>query len=186
MAPDAIRNEETQDAAPPPPDAKRGDVPRLRWGLKRSSAWQMVVAFAVIALSLFGLCQISGLWKKATPLPMPMPTQTQTPAPAATATPAPTGTSTAAPAPTATPTATAAPVLSVGVLATVNGTGAQQLKIRAAPGLDQGLVSTLPDGTRLRVLEGPQTKDGFSWWKVQTEDGLQGWVAGDWLVPTAP
>jgi hypothetical protein len=181
MAPDAIRNEEMQDAAPLP-DTTEDNSPRLRGGLKPLSTLQMIIAFAVIAMSLFGLFQLSGLWKRVAPLPMP----TQTPTPAATATLVPTGTPTGTPAPTVTPTATPEPELLVGVLATVNGTGAQQLKMRAAPGLDQQLLSTLLDGTRLRVLEGPQTKDGYSWWKVQTEDGLQGWVAGDWLVPTAP
>jgi len=73
-----------------------------------------------------------------------------------------------------------------GGQAVVQGTGAQQLRLRAGPGLDKEMLATLPDDTRLKVLDGPETADGYKWWKVQTEDGLVGWVAGDWLVPIAP
>lgn len=73
-----------------------------------------------------------------------------------------------------------------GGQAVVQGTGAQQLRLRAGPGLDKEMLGTLPDDTRLKVLDGPETADGYKWWKVQTEDGLVGWVAGDWLVPIAP
>jgi hypothetical protein len=142
----------------------------------------MIAALAVIALSIFGLCQLSGLWNRVTPLPMP----TETAVPAATATLVPTGTPTEMPTPTTEPSATPVPVLMPGVHAMVSGSGSLQLRLRAGPGLNQELLLTLEDGTRLELLEGPQTVDGFSWWKVETEDGIQGWAAGDWLVPSSP
>lgn len=73
-----------------------------------------------------------------------------------------------------------------GGRAVVQGTGVQQLRLRAGPGLDKEMLCTLPDDTKLMVLEGPELADGYTWWKVQTDDGLVGWVAGDWLVPIAP
>jgi hypothetical protein len=48
------------------------------------------------------------------------------------------------------------------------------------------MLRTLEDGTQLQVLEGPEAADGYEWWKLRTDDGLEGWAAGDWLVPVAP
>lgn len=73
-----------------------------------------------------------------------------------------------------------------GGRAVVQGTGAQQLRLRAGPGLTAEILQLLPDETQLNVIEGPELADGHKWWKVQTVDGLVGWVAGDWLVPLVP
>jgi len=83
-------------------------------------------------------------------------------------------------------THTPVPEVRPGASAVVSGTGAQQLRVRSGPGLTYATLSTVADGTQLRVLDGPEAADGFEWWKVQTEDGQEGWVAGDWLSPVAP
>lgn len=68
----------------------------------------------------------------------------------------------------------------------MQGTAGQKLRLRVGPGLNEDTLRIVDDGTRLRVLEGPTTADGYDWWKVQTDDGLLGWTAGTWLVPVAP
>ena len=83
-------------------------------------------------------------------------------------------------------TATVVPVVSPGIQVTVIGTGGQQLSLRAGAGQSQARLRILTEGTRLTVLEGPEASDGYNWWKVRTEDGVEGWVAGEWLVPASP
>jgi hypothetical protein len=152
--------------------------------LKQWPSWQMALAVAFVAISLFGLCRVSGLWGRLEPLPTP----TTMPAPLATRTPLPTWTVTGTfvPTPTATATNTPVPVVMPGASVMVSGTGAQQLRVRSGPGLTHATLSTVADGARLKVLDGPEAADGYQWWKVQTEDNQEGWVAGDWLSPVAP
>ncbi len=65
-----------------------------------------------------------------------------------------------------------------------------QLNLREAPALDAGalLPNGLPNGSYVAILAGPVMADDVEWWRVQTADGLQGWMAGqingeDVLVP---
>lgn len=67
---------------------------------------------------------------------------------------------------------------------------AGQLSVRATPGTDANLLTSVNAGTQYTVLAGPQTVDGFSWYQIRSDDGsVQGWVAeGDgaatrWLSP---
>ncbi|MBM4431051.1 MAG: SH3 domain-containing protein [Chloroflexi bacterium] len=140
----------------------------------------MLLPLFLIAVALLGLCQVSGLLSRLRPLPMP----TLTPMPGPTATPQPALALT----PTAGPTATltALPLVMPGVQVTVSGTGGQQLSLRAGPGQSQARLRILTEGTRLLVLDGPEAGDGYQWWKVRTDDGVEGWVAGDWLTPVSP
>jgi hypothetical protein len=32
------------------------------------------------------------------------------------------------------------------------------------------------------VLDGPQTADGYTWWKVRTPTKVEGWAAGEFLA----
>jgi hypothetical protein len=68
----------------------------------------------------------------------------------------------------------------------VKGTDGQQLRLRAGPALNQETLRIVEEGAILKVLEGPEAADGFQWWKVQTDDGVTGWAAGNWLVPVVP
>jgi N-acetylmuramoyl-L-alanine amidase len=60
------------------------------------------------------------------------------------------------------------------------------LNLRAAPGLDADVVEVLADGTALTVLGGPESVDSISWYQVETADGTQGWVTGEFIQPLAP
>ena len=187
MPPDATRADSTEGAAPKGPRQKAKEA-LSNWmqRFRQSPAWQMVLAVALILVALIGLCRISGLADQLRPLPAPTitPAQVATRAPQMTAI----ATRTLLPTPSASPTVTETPVpvIMPGGRAVVAGTGAEQLRLRVGPGLAQEMVGTLADGTRLSVLDGPDSADGYTWWKVQTEDGQQGWAAGDWLVPVAP
>jgi hypothetical protein len=140
----------------------------------------MRAALAIVLIAVVGLCQATGLAKRLRPLPTPTPTATLVP----TATALPTLTSTDTPVPTT--TATPVPVIMPGGQVIVKGTEGQQLRLRAGPALTQETLRIVEEGTVLKVLEGPEAADGFKWWKVQTDDGVTGWVAGNWLVPVAP
>ncbi len=76
-----------------------------------------------------------------------------------------------------------------GSYVVVNGTGGSRLSFRSGPGTTFGRVpeeGLLPDGTRLKVLEGPKTgEDGNVWWRLQTDKGTIGWAVQDFLDPTA-
>jgi hypothetical protein len=137
-------------------------------------------------VSIAGLCRVSGLYNRLAPLPAPTATSTSTSTSTSlpTRTLLPTWTLTAVPSPI--PSATPVPVVMPGGQVVVRGTGAQELRLRAGPGLTQQMLSTLEDGTQLLVLEGPEAADGYEWWKLRTDDGVEGWAAGDWLVPVAP
>ena len=80
-------------------------------------------------------------------------------------------------------------------LAVVTKAG-EPLLVRAAPrlGVDSAKIDTLPSETRLLVLSGPVTADGYDWYEVLT-DGQPirryGWVARgtaqeEWLAPSPP
>jgi serine/threonine protein kinase len=91
--------------------------------------------------------------------------------------------------PTATETAAASPTssesagLGVGDSATVQGTG-DGLRLRSEPAGEQ--VGTLPDGTTVDIVGGPETAQDITWWQVESTLG-NGWVAegaegATWLV----
>lgn len=80
------------------------------------------------------------------------------------------------PMPQPTPTATPIPVLAVGGKAVVTTTDGDALNMREGAGRSFEIVAKLLDGTPVTLLEGPQEADGFTWWKVQTPDGIEGWV----------
>jgi hypothetical protein len=66
--------------------------------------------------------------------------------------------------------------LSIGGLAIVNTTEGDTLNVRAAPTRDSAVMTRLPDGDRVTIVDGPRAAEGFTWWKVRTGAGVQGWV----------
>ena len=62
-----------------------------------------------------------------------------------------------------------------------------QVRLRASPGLDGDLISYLAIGTQFTIIGGPQQASGLTWWQVEdpTQPLVRGWVAADYLEPTA-
>ncbi|MDX1414590.1 MAG: SH3 domain-containing protein [Candidatus Promineifilaceae bacterium] len=90
---------------------------------------------------------------------LPEPTATNTPLPTLTSTPEP---------------LTATVSSGVGVY------------LRVEPSVDAEQLEWLLEGTELIVLDGRQTIDDLLWQQVQSESGLVGWVASDFIVVNEP
>ncbi len=74
--------------------------------------------------------------------------------------------------------------VAIGCPAWVTRAGGLNLRMRSAPAISpDNIIARLPIGTEMTVEEGPQSADGFTWWRVTTVGGQQGWVAGENLVP---
>jgi hypothetical protein len=54
--------------------------------------------------------------------------------------------------------------------------------LRASPGTSGEQLEWLLDGTLLNLLGGQETVDALLWQQVQTETGVIGWVAADFLL----
>ncbi|NNJ09811.1 SH3 domain-containing protein [Chloroflexales bacterium ZM16-3] len=80
--------------------------------------------------------------------------------------------------------ATAAPTggLALGATAYVQKAGGKNLRMHKTAGLDSPVTESLHPGTQMTLLIGPVEKDGYSWWRIRTTDGREGWVAGSELV----
>lgn len=98
------------------------------------------------------------------------------------------------PTPTVAPTATTAatPDLSVapseimvGFYASVVNTGGVGVTVRNGPSTSNLPVIVAAEGSFLLILEGPTAGGEYQWWRVRLADGTEGWVAGDFLVPSA-
>jgi hypothetical protein len=56
-----------------------------------------------------------------------------------------------------------------------------QLNMRALPSAETGITVKLFLSTRLKVISGPSCNGQLTWWRVETPNGLRGWVAeGAW------
>jgi len=67
--------------------------------------------------------------------------------------------------------------LAIGDSARVNVTGADNLRLRTSPNLDNSTIVTLmPDGSIVTLIDGPITHAGFTWWRVRMADGVEGWA----------
>lgn len=81
-------------------------------------------------------------------------------------------------APTAVPTNPPQPAADTAVVS--SGVG---VWLRAAPGTSGEQLEWLLDGTVVNLLDAQETADNLLWQQVQTETGLVGWVAADFLIP---
>ncbi len=66
--------------------------------------------------------------------------------------------------------------LSVGADATIATTDGDALNMRSGPGTSFAIVAKVQAGTTVRLLEGPQPANGFTWWRVRVPSGQEGWV----------
>ena len=58
------------------------------------------------------------------------------------------------------------------------------LNLRSAPGLNTQVVTLLPNGTRVRRIDGPQIVDGVPWMKVRARMNnrdVEGWVSANYM-----
>lgn len=88
------------------------------------------------------------------------------------------GTVSAAPPATSAPAPAPAAPLRSGVRAVVAGAGTGDcVNVREGPSLSAAVRRCLPDGARLRLIDGPVSADGYQWWRLE---GL-GWSVADYL-----
>lgn len=75
--------------------------------------------------------------------------------------------------------------ISLGATVVVN---ADSLNVRTGAGTDQDLVFMAPLGTTFRVIEGPLSATGFTWWRIQNPNNPSetGWAAAQFLDVQAP
>lgn len=98
------------------------------------------------------------------------------------ATPSPIPTFTPVPTPN---TAVAPPEITVGFYAQVANTDGVGVAVRGGPSTSNVRLFVAPEEALVLVLDGPESADEFLWWQVRLEDGTEGWVAGDFLIPAA-
>lgn len=66
--------------------------------------------------------------------------------------------------------------LAPGVDAYISTTEGDRLRMRGGPGLSFAIIQELPDSTRVTILEGPRSADGFVWWRIRLANSSSGWV----------
>lgn len=63
------------------------------------------------------------------------------------------------------------------------------VKVRSDPGLSSTQINSLSNGNSMikgnmgTVREGPATKDGYNWWKIEYDIGIAGWSAENYIEP---
>ncbi|HEX2620704.1 MAG TPA: WD40 repeat domain-containing protein, partial [Phototrophicaceae bacterium] len=69
--------------------------------------------------------------------------------------------------------------LAIGMEAVINSSNGDKIRMRQQPDTtnNENIVESLPDGSKITLLEGPIRANGFTWWRVQAEDGAEGFVA---------
>ncbi|MCL6450108.1 MAG: Ig-like domain-containing protein [Acetobacteraceae bacterium] len=74
--------------------------------------------------------------------------------------------------------------LSPGAAAMVANTGGIGIRLRAYPSESAPILGRNYDGTQVKILEGPISADGYTWWRIQSPAGT-GWGAGgaQWFAP---
>ena len=150
---------------------------RARGGRRGLPLWPLAVILLLI------LAVFITLWNPFTPPTQPTVEITPTATPALpTVAPFPTATTTPKP----TPTPSVPTEIGVGGYVKVVGAEAEELSYRSGPGLNYARLSIIKDGTILEVLDGPEEANGYTWWRLEDEDGFIGWAADDWLEPTLP
>jgi hypothetical protein len=100
------------------------------------------------------------------------------------------GDATATPEVQPTPTIALPPAGVIGVNGWVQVSAGGGLVVRDAPTRKGTRIMVIRDGTKAKVVEGPQDADGFTWWKIQGFDpknpDTSGWCAGQYLQPIPP
>jgi len=64
-------------------------------------------------------------------------------------------------------------------------TKSDSLHLRSSPMSSANVLTSLSTGTQFTVTDGPSCSDNSSWWYIQTDSGIGGWVSegGDNIDP---
>jgi hypothetical protein len=150
----------------------------------------MGILITIVGITLTVALVAAFLRRDPLPLHIPTPTIIRLTAPA-TLFPSATGqapTATVIPtfSPPPTPDLSIAPnSITVGYYAQVTNTDDVGVSLRGGPSTDNIRLQLLPEGLALRVVGGPEDAGDFIWWQVQLVSGEEGWIAGDFLAPSA-
>lgn len=176
---------------------------RARVDAQVNVAWCIVLL--IISLILLGVSGLSFGPAEAEPLPLitetPSPTDTIIPEPTTAVSPIVTPTTTPTVGPLATielsetatattvaapPTFTPAPVVPTDTPTAVPATAVVSsgvgVWLRAEPSTSGQQLEWLLDGEVITLLAGLQQADGFEWQQVLTSEGIEGWVATEFIV----
>ncbi len=70
--------------------------------------------------------------------------------------------------------------------AIITGTQGAPLRVRETPGTDKNdIVARFQEGDTVRILEGPQTANEMTWWRIEGQ-GKVGWASATYLQPVEP
>lgn len=87
------------------------------------------------------------------------------------------------PFPTPGPGTRAAPEFAPGAKAAVCDTGRSGLNLRSDGGTSFARVGSISEGLDVEIIAGPKYADGYTWYQVKDESGLNGWGAANFLCP---
>lgn len=73
--------------------------------------------------------------------------------------------------------------VAIGGAAWLAREGGVSMHLRTHPHFERGEdVTRLSPGSQFIVLDGPEYEEGYTWWRVRTTDGREGWVPDDGLM----
>ena len=76
-----------------------------------------------------------------------------------------------------TPFPTPRPLLFPGAEAVVNTIDGEVLYLRDSPSTGGEIIIFLYNDMPVTLLEGPVLAEGYTWWRIRTADGDEGWAA---------
>jgi hypothetical protein len=153
-----------------------------KWLIKQFNIWVFIGALGVLFFLV--LFWIGFLWlfspsteviKQPTAIILVIPAPSATPIPAATE-------------PLPLETDTNQEGISVGNSVKIIGTGAEGLRLRKGPGIDQDILFIALESSIFIVKDGPQQIDNYTWWYLEgvTEPTKNGWAASNYLQVVEP
>ncbi len=181
-----------------PPDPRESDLRPRRPRRQRGDRFDWVpllgltLGILVTAIAIILAWQLARTFLQPPPLALEPPVSTivrltalPTVPPSATPLlPTPTGIPTLTPLPTP-DLRTPPPQVTQGFYAVIANTGGVGVTVRDGPSTDNAPLRTAADGAVGLALAGPENGSGFTWWQLRLiDDGVEGWVVADFLLPT--